>query len=114
MHVAANDADTFAWCCLLTAGGAVHMNDGRVIVICDAHGVVQMANHAVKDVFGYSKVELCGKNVSLLMPPRLAAVHNTYGKSWLGIQFCWRRDLLLTSECSAPNPSTINTRLLHM
>lgn len=55
------------------------MHDGRGIVIINAQGIVQMTNQAVHDIFGFGKTEMRGKNVSMLMPPELASVHNTYG-----------------------------------
>lgn len=56
------------------------MNDGRGVVICNAQAIIQMTNQAVHNIFGHSKTELRGKNVSMLMPPQLAANHTSYGE----------------------------------
>ncbi len=48
------------------------------IVTIDARGIVQGANPAVERMFGYTEAELIGRNVSMLMPKDLAAVHDGY------------------------------------
>ncbi len=50
--------------------------DGMIII--DQRGIMQLLNPAVLQLFGYSKEELIGKNVSILMPPNDAARHDGY------------------------------------
>lgn len=62
-------------------GAAGAMNDGRGVVICNAQAIIQMTNQALHNMFGYTKTELRGKNVAMLMPPHIAAAHTSYGES---------------------------------
>lgn len=48
------------------------------IIIIDLTGVMIEANPAVSELFGYSKEELIGKNVSMLMPGKYAKHHDLY------------------------------------
>jgi len=38
------------------------------IIIIDKHGIIQEINKAAIDTFGYSKEEIKGLNVNILMP----------------------------------------------
>jgi len=46
------------------------------IVTIDATGVVHSANPAVTRIFGYLAAEVIGRNLALLMPERIGAVHD--------------------------------------
>lgn len=48
------------------------------VIITDAYGVVQSFNKAAEQIFGYSATEVCGQNVSLLMPENYRAKHEAY------------------------------------
>ncbi|KAL3141596.1 hypothetical protein ABBQ32_004837 [Trebouxia sp. C0010 RCD-2024] len=45
-------------------------------VIITAEGVIQFANKGVQNVFGWSKADVEGKNISMLMPPPYSQMHN--------------------------------------
>ena len=53
-----------------------------VITINDL-GLIQSCNRATEHMFGYTTEELVGKNVSLLMPEKLATQHDDYIKNYL-------------------------------
>ena len=60
-------------------------------------GAVENANLVALTMFGYSKRELLGKNISTLVPFPMASVHNDYimrfvstGTSVRGGRMCWR------------------------
>jgi len=48
------------------------------IVVIDPQGLIQLANPAVEQMFGYSARELMGLNVRVLMPPDTASKHDGY------------------------------------
>lgn len=48
------------------------------ILTINAHGIVQSFNPAAEKLFGFSKAEVLGENVKLLMPPEIAAHHDGY------------------------------------
>lgn len=48
------------------------------ILTINAHGVVQSFNPAAEKLFGFSKAEVLGENVKLLMPPEIATHHDGY------------------------------------
>jgi PAS domain S-box-containing protein len=48
------------------------------IITADAEGVIQSCNRATMSLFGYREEELLGRNVSMLMPQRIAAKHGEY------------------------------------
>lgn len=52
------------------------MIEGAIII--DKKGIVQAANQAVNDLFGYSETELIGSNVKVLMPQHYADNHDDY------------------------------------
>ncbi|EFJ48000.1 hypothetical protein VOLCADRAFT_91579 [Volvox carteri f. nagariensis] len=76
----------------LDFGGTVHCGQDRrkpdfltsmsleddAVVVIDAEGTIMMVSQAVQRVFGYSKVELEGANVSLLMPQPFSQRHAGY------------------------------------
>lgn len=45
------------------------------IVVVDAHGVIQRLNRRAEDLFGYSRAELIGQAVEMLMPARVQERH---------------------------------------
>jgi len=48
------------------------------IITIDAHGLVESANPAAQDIFGYRAAELVGQNVGLLMPAPHREAHDGY------------------------------------
>ena len=48
------------------------------IVLIDGQGLIARFNHAAERLFGFSEAELQGRNVSVLMPARIAAEHDSY------------------------------------
>ena len=54
------------------------------IVVIDEKGLIQSANRATEDIFGYELKDLAGRNIGLLMAPNLAAHHNRFLKSFSG------------------------------
>jgi PAS domain S-box-containing protein len=53
------------------------------IVVINAQGIVQSFNPSVERIFGYSSDEVVGQNVSILMPEKIAAAHDSYIQSYL-------------------------------
>lgn len=53
-----------------------------VITISD-HGLIETVNPAAENIFGYSKEELIGKNVSMLMPAPYQHEHDGYLRNYL-------------------------------
>ncbi|HKQ26217.1 MAG TPA: PAS domain S-box protein [Burkholderiales bacterium] len=45
------------------------------IVLLDEHGLIQYANPAIWDVFGYEPSDVVGKGIEILQPPNLRAAH---------------------------------------
>lgn len=58
-----------------------HMSDG--VITINGEGTILSVNPEAEKILGYSSYELCGKNVSLLMPERYAKEHDQYMKSYL-------------------------------
>ena len=48
------------------------------IVVIDQNGIVQLFSHAAENIFGYRAEEVLGRNISMLMPPSIAAGHDSY------------------------------------
>lgn len=53
------------------------------IIIINERGIIQMANQAASRLFGYSKEEMNGRNVNMLMPPPHARQHDGYITNYL-------------------------------
>jgi PAS domain S-box-containing protein len=53
------------------------------IVVIDEKGLIQSINPATERIFGYAPNEIVGKNVSILMPDRDAAVHDNFIDAYL-------------------------------
>jgi len=47
----------------------------EAILTMDVNGNIELVNPALEDMFGYTKDELIGKNVSLLMPDSIGNIH---------------------------------------
>lgn len=53
------------------------------IISIDACGRIQSINSAAERMFGYSKQQVIGRNISMLMPAPFRAEHDTYLKNYL-------------------------------
>lgn len=53
------------------------------ILTIDRHGIIQTLNPATERLFGYSKAEMVGRNVSMLMPSDIAEKHDGYIDNYL-------------------------------
>lgn len=53
------------------------------IVTIDSAGVIESVNLAMERMFGYSAVEMVGRNISMLMPPPHRAAHDGYLERYL-------------------------------
>ena len=53
------------------------------VIVIDDTGTIQSSNPAVSNIFGYTKAELIGKNVKMLMPESYAQDHDLYISSYL-------------------------------
>lgn len=62
-------------------GGA--QAEGRAVVIINAQGLIQMTNHNTLEVFGYTKAELHGKSMNLLMPPPFSSAHTGFLRNYI-------------------------------
>mmetsp|Transcript_29309 Transcript_29309/g.64857 ORF Transcript_29309/g.64857 Transcript_29309/m.64857 type:complete len:2212 (+) Transcript_29309:218-6853(+) len=59
------------------------LDDSRGVVIMNAHCIVTVANQAAHEMFGYSKNELRGKNVKLLIPAPFSEHHDMYVRNYI-------------------------------
>ncbi len=55
--------------------------DGTIII--DNSGIITDINRSLELTFGYTKEQLIGNNVSMLMPPEFAQHHDTYIESFI-------------------------------
>ncbi len=53
-----------------------HSLDGMIVI--DTKGIVERINPATEKIFGFSREQLVGQNVSMLMPPPLREEHDEY------------------------------------
>lgn len=57
---------------------AVMENVADAIVTIDGQGIIESANPATERIFGYSRGDLIGRNVAMLMPEELASKHDGF------------------------------------
>ena len=53
------------------------------IITCDERGIIQSFSQSAELIFGYSKDEAVGQNVSILMPEPHHSAHDNYIKNYL-------------------------------
>ncbi len=53
------------------------------IITIDEHGIMESANRATEQIFGYKAAEVVGRNVKMLMPAAYAAHHDSYIGNYL-------------------------------
>ena len=53
------------------------------ILVVDAQGVIQMVNERLETMFGYTRWELLGKNMALLVPEDLRKIHQAHQQAFL-------------------------------
>lgn len=53
------------------------------IIVIDESGIIELANHATSELFGFTQEALIGKNVSILMPEPYRTEHNGYINNYL-------------------------------
>lgn len=53
------------------------------IIIIDASGLIEQFNPAAERIFGYEQGEVCGRNVSMLMPEPQRSEHDGYIETYL-------------------------------
>ena len=58
------------------------LTDPSAILTCTMDGTILSCNGACKDIFGWTTQELCGKNVSKLIPPPHSNKHDSYLKHY--------------------------------
>ncbi len=61
----------------------VFNNTIQAVILIDRHGIIRDANPASEEIFGYSREQLLGQNVSLLMPPPYRDQHDGYLEHFL-------------------------------
>lgn len=61
---------------------AIMKNAVDPIITIDERGIIDSANPATEEVFGYATAELIGRNINMLMPAPYKAEHNTYLKNY--------------------------------
>lgn len=52
------------------------------LLMIDPHGTIMMVNKQVEAMFGYSREELLGNRVEMLMPERFRSNHSTYRRGY--------------------------------
>jgi PAS domain S-box-containing protein len=57
------------------AGGRVLESAPDTMIIVDPNGVMQMVNNQAEELFGYSRDELIGRELEMLLPERARAAH---------------------------------------
>jgi PAS domain S-box-containing protein len=53
------------------------------IVLTDQHGVIELVNTQTERIFGFSRIELIGQSIDLLLPERLRSLHPHYRQTFL-------------------------------
>jgi PAS domain S-box-containing protein len=64
------------------------MGEERAIIVANAQSIIQIANDGVADVLGYSKAELVGKNLRIILPPTIADQHSTFVRNYIQTGMC--------------------------
>lgn len=62
--------------CVLADGGLALSRRGEIMMT--SRGDIESVNDGLVRIFGYSRAELVGANVKILMPPSIAARHDEY------------------------------------
>ncbi len=62
---------------------AVLDNVADGIITIDAKGRIQSFNRAAEVIFGYSEEEVVGKNIAILMPDEMAAMHDMFVRAYI-------------------------------
>lgn len=75
MSPGSNDADVWT--------RAIVENSVDAIIAITAHGIIEFFNPAAERMFGYTRDEVLGKNVSMLMPSPYQEEHDGYLKNYL-------------------------------
>jgi PAS domain S-box-containing protein len=57
--------------------------DQRAVIIINAQSVIQITNDAVLPLLGYTKSELKGKSLRIILPPTVADYHVTYVRNYI-------------------------------
>ena len=52
------------------------------LLVVDSHGIIKYASDSLETVFGWSKKELIGSNIYMLMPEPYRSKHNDYMKNY--------------------------------
>jgi PAS domain S-box-containing protein len=58
------------------------------IVITDENGIIDLVNDQTEKIFGYSRQELVGQPVELLIPTHLRSSHQTHRQRYLAMPYC--------------------------
>ncbi|CAA7619579.1 hypothetical protein MCP1_250054 [Candidatus Terasakiella magnetica] len=53
-------------------------NVGEAVIVISANGSIEAFNREAENIFKYTAEEAIGRNISFLMPPDLAAPHNSF------------------------------------
>ena len=62
---------------------AVLEGSADAIITIDRRGIIQSANHAAEQMFGYTSSEMIGQNVAMLMPLPFREFHDSYIAAYL-------------------------------
>ncbi len=54
------------------------------VILTDARGRIELVNKQAEEIFLYSRQELLGQNVEILIPPQLRILHKKYRKEYSG------------------------------
>jgi PAS domain S-box-containing protein len=67
---------------LVGSAGWSWWSSGGCCCIC-SHVLLLVRAQAAQDIFGYSKAEMCGKNVNMLLPSKIAEAHTAYVRNYI-------------------------------
>jgi two-component system, LuxR family, sensor kinase FixL len=57
--------------------------ESRAVIIINAQSIIQLTNDSVLTMLGYSKAELKGKNLRILLPPNIAEMHSGFVRNYI-------------------------------